>query len=701
MNARSESSIAAWLALLLFGIYLLSFSGQLYSQDSQSMFSVAESFVKRGEFNTDQMWTLFKARSEIASDGESYAKYGYGVSLFAIPLYALALAVPGLGLVQTTLLTSSVVVALSGALLFLAARRLNYARGVSVVVALLFGLATPAWVYAKQFWTEPIALFALLAAFYFLLRFRETFNGRDALIAGIALGLAIATRVTNAALVPVFAWYGFGGGANEFAATNTQSRRANDVGDSSAKPVGEGRLGVLVGAVSNRHFRGIAIFALVLALFALSIGWYDWVRYGSPFATGYRADETFDNPIVLGLYGLLFSPGKGLFAYVPFLAALPFSSIIFFQRARREAILILATFAFYLVTFSLWYYWWGGTNWGPRFLVPTLPFLVLAIAPAVELAISKVRSAFTAIFVALCLLAFAFELIGVSIPSLAYRLWMLRISSNPEWDAIFLPPFSPLVGWVDLLKPKLIDFAWLRVVDNAARIDWLVVAPVLAFIVFCALSLRAVFAKQSPTSIVGIALLRRLLAEPTSQPQTALLAMTGLAFALSLFSVYRYGDDARFGAGDGYRALLQVVEREAQPRDVLILDNDVFTPFFLNEDRSRLRWYSLSRDPKQWDEVTETLLARLARDHEHIWLALDDSTGDLPDPTRDWFEKHQSKIAQRDFADGVHLLVFATAAQPQSVNKLVITHNCHAEPVLRSISLADSETLRRKLRSSE
>src|SRR5512143_3439036 len=102
MNERSDRRVATWLALLLFGVYLLSLSGMLYSQDSMSMFSVTESVVKRGQFDTDQMWTLFKARNEIARDGESYAKYGYGTSLAAVPLYALALALPGVGLVQTT-----------------------------------------------------------------------------------------------------------------------------------------------------------------------------------------------------------------------------------------------------------------------------------------------------------------------------------------------------------------------------------------------------------------------------------------------------------------------------------------------------------------------------------------------------------------------------------------------------------------------
>ena len=375
MIEQAEVPIAAWLALLLFGVYLLSFSGLLYSQDSISMFAVTESFVKRGEFNTDQLWTLFKARDEIAPDGESYAKYGYGMSLFAAPLYALAFYLPfDLGLTQTALLTSSTVVALTGALVFLATRRAQFSRGVSIRAALLFGLATPAWVYAKQFWSEPYSLFTLFAAFYFLMRFRSENNTRDACLAGIALGLAAATRVTNVALVPLFLWYGF-------------------AQDRSGLPR------------PDRSLRRRLAFALPLGFIGLSIAWYNWTRYGNPLVTGYRADEQFDNPILLGLYGLLFSPGKGLFVYIPFLAALAFSAPVFFRRVRREAVFGILLFAYYAVLFSTWYYWWGGTNWGPRFLVPTIPFLVLMCAPAIELAAAKMHKPFTALFAALCTLS--------------------------------------------------------------------------------------------------------------------------------------------------------------------------------------------------------------------------------------------------------------------------------------------------------
>ncbi len=620
MNGRSDSTIAAWLALLLFGVYLLSFSGRLYSQDSMLMFSVTESFVKRGEFNTDQMWTIYKARDELGPDGAAYSKTGYGASLFAVPLYALALALPDLGLVQTTLLTSAIAMALSGALVFLAARRLHYARGESVVAALLFGLATPAWVYARQFWSEPFSLLTLLAAFYLLLRYRQDLDTRDAALAALALGLAAATRVTNAALVPLFALYGF-------------SRAWSD----------------------RRVRQGLVWFGLVLALVALSIGWYNWLRYGHPLSTGYRADETFDNPILLGLYGLLFSPGKGLFVYVPFLAVLPWSAVVFYRRARSEFWLMCAVVGYYLVLFSTWYYWWGGTNWGPRFLVPLLPFLVLWTLPAIEQSLQrappfKARAAFAVVFAVLCLLSVGIELLGISVPSLSYRLRLLRLTPNPEAASIFLPSFSPLVGYFDQLRPRVLDFAWIRAVDNTVSIDWLVIGLTVGFIAVCAAGLLAAGRLAGDR---GPATADRRTMPAVSRRQSAVVL---IAVALSLFSLYRYRDDVRFGGGEGYRALLQVVQREAQASDVMVLDNDVHLPFFLNENRARLRWYGLSRDPNQWDEPTRALLAQLA-DRPRLWFAFDDYSTS-PDPTHEWLGQSMNEVIQHDLGDGVHLVLY-------------------------------------------
>ncbi len=602
MNDRSDARIAAWLALFLFSIYLLTYSGRLYSQDSMAMFAVTESVFKRGDLYIDQLWTLMKARNEITAAGEAFAKYGYGASLFALPLYALAFFLQ-LGLFQTAVLSSAIVIALAGALVFLAARALNYARGVSAITALLFGVATPAFVYAKQFWSEPYALFCLIAAFYFLQRYRARGNARDALVAGIALGLGVATRVSNLALVPFYAWYAFGDHWRD--------------------------------ARVRRAFRAF-IFALAPILF--SIGAYQWARLGNPFATGYRADETFDTPVLLGVYGLLFSPGKGLFVYAPFLAALAWAGAEFFRRARRETILILSLAAIYLAIFAPWYYWWGGTNWGPRFLVPLLPFLVLLIAPAIEFALTRRNKLFTAIFGALCFLSFSFALVGISVPSLAYRLRMLRLSPNPDYDAIFLPEFSPLIGSLQQMRPRVLDFGWIALEGDGARVDWLALALGVAFCVFCA-----------------VMLMRALRAQTSRR---AAFVACALVIALALFIVARARDDARGGGTDGERALLQTLEQRADARDVVILNNDTRAPFWLNENRARARWYGLSRDPQQFDDATRALLARLTRDYSRLWFAFDDGAADAPDPTREWLLQNLRVLEQYDFDGGAHLILF-------------------------------------------
>ena len=94
----------------------------------------------------------------------------------------------------------------------------------------------------------------------------------------------------------------------------------------------------------------------------------------------------------------------------------------------------------------------------------------------------------------------------------------------------------------------------------------------------------------------------------------------------------------------------------------MVLDDDVFMPFFLNENRGRIRWYGLSRDPRQWDDATRVLLARLSRQYARVWLAYDDSNASLPDPTRDWLDQSLQQIARHDFDDGVHLALYAAGA---------------------------------------
>jgi hypothetical protein len=243
---------------------------------------------------------------------------------------------------------------------------------------------------------------------------------------------------------------------------------------------------------------------------------------------------------------------------------------------------------------------------------------------------------------------------------------MMRLSTTPDMDAIFVPSLSPIIGSLNLLKPSVLDFAWLRASDGNVQVDWLAIGLTVAFIVFCTVMLsRSQFAfRHSPFAIRNPHLASRNSQFAFRISQFAISLALVLVIALSFFSLYRYRGDVRFGGSEGYRALLQTIAHQEQPRDVMILNNDLVAPFFFNENRARLRWYGLSRDPQQFDEATRALLARLAQRYTRVWFVYDDAAPDLPDPTRAWLDESLQRLDERDFDDGVHLILYATRLQP-------------------------------------
>lgn len=610
----SDRRIAFFLALLLFGIYLLSFNGRITLSDGLSMLAVTDSFVKRGDVSTDQMWTYFGAKSVAAADGEVYSKYGYGTSLLSAPLYALALLVPNSGLMQVTLLAPAIATALTAALLYLAARLLKISPLVSVLLALLFGLATPAWVYAKEFWSEPFAALTLFTAFYFLLCYRDTAATRDALFAGILLGLALTVRTTNILFVPVYLWYGF------------------------IRFDARARLNFL----SKLHRRSLIAFLVPVSLLLVSIFIYNYIRFQNPLTTGYRADEDFSNNILLGMYGLLFSPGKGLFVYAPFLAVIPFGVWQFLKTQRRELALISVLFLGHLLLFAAWYYWWGGTNWAARFLVPTLPFLVLLCAPFLKLLRESRRNlalaSLLSLFVVLVAISLVNELAGVSVNSLTYRLRVITLSPNPDWDSIFLLALSPLLGHWRTLRATNLDVAWMRATPDSQQINFLVLAVTIIFSGWCV-----------------IHLVRQLLGFQTSW-QRILLAL-GLGLVVVFVSMAQYANDPRLGGSEGYTQLVQTLNQTGNRRDVLVLNDDAYARFFLNLNHSPMKWYGLSRDPARWDDATRAAIAQNIAPYPRVWFAYDEQV-DAPNPMRDWFAANLTETDRLQFPDGVNLVSY-------------------------------------------
>jgi Tfp pilus assembly protein PilF len=133
-------------------------------------------------------------------------------------------------------------------------------------------------------------------------------------------------------------------------------------------------------------------FGLGAALCATLLAVYNWKCFGSALAVSYsyQTQETHRNifdqavfgfgwPTARALYGLLGSPSRGLFFIMPVFVFSLYGMFHWWktQRNRAELYVILAIVFGYLAIVSSFRSWHGSQTYGPRFLVPMLPFLAI------------------------------------------------------------------------------------------------------------------------------------------------------------------------------------------------------------------------------------------------------------------------------------------------------------------------------------
>lgn len=363
MNFRQYGTLA--LVALLLIVYTLSHSSTFHIVDEVSLFAVTESLALRGEADTNAIaWTQWvnspgEVLGAFGPDGEVYSKKGPAPAFLAVAWYwllrALAHMDVQIGLLQGTLLWNGFVTAATAVLLWRTANRLGYGDRTGATLGLLFGLCTIAWPYANQFFGEPLSAFSLLLCFYGLLSWQRTRQVGWALAAGVGAGLAVTTVTAHALAVGVLVAYAV-----------------------LAVWRGERRM-----AAPGAWVSAMLAFILPLVLAGGLSLWYNEMRFGDPSNTGYHFDsgEGFSTPLWQGLWGLVLSPYRGLFWFTPLFIASVAGLPAFARRHRAEALATGAMSLALLLLYSLWWMWWGGFAWGPRFLVPLAPFWVLWLAP--------------------------------------------------------------------------------------------------------------------------------------------------------------------------------------------------------------------------------------------------------------------------------------------------------------------------------
>jgi hypothetical protein len=147
---------------------------------------------------------------------------------------------------------------------------------------------------------------------------------------------------------------------------------------------------------------------------------------------------------LMRLAGLLLSPSRGLFVFVP-IVLLPLYVMIRYWSVfprKRLALLALAVIVSHIVITALWgAAWWGGWSYGPRLLIETVPWFVLLAILGVRTFLDKPvlsyqRFALVGVAAALLFVSVAINAVGAF--SQAANDWngVPNIDFNPErvWD---------------------------------------------------------------------------------------------------------------------------------------------------------------------------------------------------------------------------------------------------------------------------
>lgn len=138
---------------------------------------------------------------------------------------------------------------------------------------------------------------------------------------------------------------------------------------------------------SARQLIRTALWALVgiapwlgLALF------YNWLRWGSAFETGYGPylSAFFGGSLFDGAWGMLASPNKSAFLYSPPLVCAVFGLPRLFRTRPKVGLAFAATVVPVFFIYASYRSWSGDYAWGPRFFVYSVPVIALGLPFFIE-----------------------------------------------------------------------------------------------------------------------------------------------------------------------------------------------------------------------------------------------------------------------------------------------------------------------------
>jgi hypothetical protein len=338
---------------LLIGICLsiLFSSGQIENPDTQLRLTQARIIVNEQKFGLpNDVGEELHGNIAINKLGERFMVYNPGQTITFIPIYFTVkhfisdeVKVYYLSAFLVSFM-NYLVHALCGFLLFKISLNFGVPKLNAYLASLFFLLTSYSFVFAQSTYEHHYEMFFILSSTLFSLKKNCKYSG---LLSGLMLSIGMIFRTTSILAFPAI---------------------------------------LLIQKDNYERYKCVLSISIGLIFVFL----YNYFRFGSPLETGYNLAWKLAHSnqfefwsmyrIPQAFFGLLFSPGKGLlfFSTTVVIAFLGLKTL--FNQYRKMYYFIILVSSIYLLVFSLNFAWHGSIwSYGPRYILPIIPFLYLPI----------------------------------------------------------------------------------------------------------------------------------------------------------------------------------------------------------------------------------------------------------------------------------------------------------------------------------
>ena len=629
IHQHKTLTLALLLFFLLASIYSLTYSGTFMTDDEHILASRSLSLGFDGQVNNTRVYgnSRLYAFSILPQEYSSPAVNVEPAQAFVGAVLARLAAALKVGRIHALYLSNIYVIALSAVFLFLSIVLLGYSKITALITGVMFGLGTMAWPYSKTYFRDPLAMMFISLAWTLLLFIKS--NQKNKMVkaaawAGLFLSVlgGILSKNTATLLLPVILLDLIVHYADRL---SLQGIRSN----------------------LSKHWKKIAVIggAVLVGVFL----WFSAVpgegmftRISYPYYE-YLITAFLSKPhpgFFRALAGPVISPGKSIFIYSPVLVLAVMGSV-----KRWETAWPAWSYLFLLILGQAVFYddqWWGFIQWGLRYLLPSLPLLMIAAAPAVDLWWRTLPGKIGLLLVGLG--GFLIQIIGSLAPVRQYFVEIL--STDPELlGAESIWTFSrSAVPWhlTWILQGKGLDLAVTRMGARST--------PVLA------------------VSLIAASLILYVLRNP--RKAWVRYPALGLSLYLPLAMLFSYRSDPAYFAGrEDFQAARQSVAASISPGDAVLLKtyNTPVWYHWMNWAGTDVEWIALSahfpepsqveefqltNNPEQaLDESTAALFRELPAHYRRTWIVVpQDAPGGTLKIEEAWLSAHYDVVRSEAFS---------------------------------------------------